>query len=224
MGLPLTSGPVAVFIALEQGTAFAAAAAVGALAGAIAEALFCLVYGRVVLRASWGPALAWACLAFALAGLALQIVPLPLFPVALVAFTSFALVRRLVPAGSNASGAGRLPAWDIPARMVITTVLVVLLTEMAPVLGARLSGLLATFPLYAAIMTAFAHRLEGPGPALRVLRGLLLGLFAFAGFFVVLGALIERTGIATAFVAATAATLAIQAGSLGVMLAHRARA
>ncbi len=222
VGLPLTSGPVAFFIALEQGEAFAAAAAVGSLAGAIAEAAFCFVYGRVVFRAPWAIALAWACLAFALVGLALQIVPLPLVPVALVAFTSLAVVRRLMPPGSDASGAPRLPSWDIPARMVITTVLVVLLTEMAPVLGARLSGVLATFPLYAAIMTVFAHRLEGAGPAVHVLRGLLLGLFAFTGFFVVLGALIERTGIVTAFVAATVATLAIQGGSLGVLLARRA--
>lgn len=222
VGLPLTSGPVAFFIAVEQGEAFAAAAAVGSLAGAIAEAAFCLVYGRVVFRASWAITLAWACLAFALVGLALQIAPLPLIPVALVAFASLAVARRLMPPGSDVSGGGRLPGWDIPARMVITTILVVLLTEMAPVFGARLSGVLATFPLYAAIMTAFAHRLEGAGPAVRVLRGLLLGLFAFTGFFVVLGALIQRTGIVTAFVAATAATLAIQGGSLGVMLARRA--
>ena len=45
------------------------------------------------------------------------------------------------------------------------------------------TGLLATYPLYGAILSGFAHHLEGPGPAVRVLRGLLLGLFAFAGFF-----------------------------------------
>src|SRR5918992_1631966 len=36
VGLPLTSGPIAFFLALEHGVAFAAAAAVGALAGALA--------------------------------------------------------------------------------------------------------------------------------------------------------------------------------------------
>jgi hypothetical protein len=47
-----------------------------------------------------------------------------------------------------------------------------------------------------------------------VLRGLLLGLFAFAGFFLVLAVLIERAGIAPAFAAAIAVAVALQAGSL----------
>jgi hypothetical protein len=52
----------------------------------------------------------------------------------------------------------------------------------------------------------------------QVLRGLLLGLFSFAGFFLVLGGLIERLGVAGGFVAATAAALAIQAGSLAFVV------
>jgi hypothetical protein len=47
-----------------------------------------------------------------------------------------------------------------------------------------------------------------------VLRGLLLGLFAFAGFFFVLALSIERTGIAQAFAAASAAAMILQAGAL----------
>jgi hypothetical protein len=77
-----------------------------------------------------------------------------------------------------------------------------------------LSGLLATFPLYAAILTVFAHRQEGPAPAIQVLRGLLLGLFSFAGFFVVLGALLPRVGVGPAFAAAVVAAVVVQAGSL----------
>jgi hypothetical protein len=101
--------------------------------------------------------------------------------------------------------------------MVVTTVLVVTLTELGPVLGPRLSGVLATFPLYAAVLTVFAHR-AGAVPAVQVLRGLLLGLFSFAGFFLVLGGLIEDLGVAGAFVVATVAALAIQAGSLALVL------
>src|SRR5437660_411979 len=68
-----------------------------------------------------------------------------------------------------------------------------------------------------AAVAGFAHHLEGPGPAIRVLRGLLLGLFAFAGFFFVLVLSIERAGIAQAFAAATAAALILQAGALWAM-------
>src|SRR5437660_10480738 len=46
-GLPLTSGPVSVFLALEHGPGFAARAAVGTLAGLVGVACFCVVYGRL---------------------------------------------------------------------------------------------------------------------------------------------------------------------------------
>jgi hypothetical protein len=52
-----------------------------------------------------------------------------------------------------------------------------------------------------------------------VLRGLILGLFAFGGFFLALSALIEQAGIGLAFAAAIAVALAIQAGALWTL--HR---
>ena len=73
---------------------------------------------------------------------------------------------------------------------------------------------LAPFPLYAAVLAVFAHHLQGPAQAAKVLRGLLLGLFAFAGFFLVLAALIERIGITPAFAAAIVAALLFQTCSL----------
>jgi hypothetical protein len=98
--------------------------------------------------------------------------------------------------------------------MVVATVFVLLLTGIAPALGPHLTGLLAPFPLYAAILAVFAHHLQGPAPAARVLRGLLVGLFAFAGFFLVLAALIERVGIAPAFTMAITVALTLHASSL----------
>jgi hypothetical protein len=47
-----------------------------------------------------------------------------------------------------------------------------------------------------------------------VLRGLLYGLFAFASFFLVLNLLLERAGIAVAFLSAIAVALATQGISL----------
>ncbi len=125
------------------------------------------------------------------------------------------MALRLMPVGRAGSAAGApLPAWDIPARMIVATAFVLLLTGAAPALGAHLTGLLAPFPLYAAILAVFAHLLEGPGAAVRVLKGLLLGLFGFAGFFLVFAAVIESAGIAPAVAAATGVTLVLQAGSL----------
>src|SRR5216683_172577 len=102
IGLPLTSGPVCFFLAVEQGTGFAAAAARGCLAGAAAEAGFCLAYAVAAQTGGWP------------------------------------------------------------------------------------SALLATYPLFGAVLAAFAHGLSGAAAAGRVLRGLLIGLFGFTGFFLLL--------------------------------------
>jgi hypothetical protein len=221
VGLPLTSGPVAFFLALDHGAAFAGGAAVGSLAGAIAEAAFALAYGYLARRDSWLYALPASCVAFGAVAIALQQVTLRLvwlFPAAILVL---ALAVFLMPREPAARVAAPLPRWDIPARMAVTTGLVLLLTGFAPALGPRWAGLLAAFPLYAAILAVFAHRLEGGAPAVEVLRGLLLGLFGFAGFFVVVGASIERVGVGPAFAAAVAVALALQAGSLRLVLGRR---
>ncbi len=220
VGLPLTSGPVAFFLALDQGAGFAAAVAVGSLAGAIAEAVFCLAYGWSAAR-GWVVALAAASVAFALVGLGLQRLDWPPPALAIVVFATLGVALWWLPKRASVAAVPPPPRWDLPARMLITTVLVVGLTALAPTLGPRLSGLLATFPVYAAILTVFAHR-AGPAPAVQVLRGLLLGLFSFGAFFLVLGGSIERLGIAAGFGAATAAALAVQMGSLVFVVRPRA--
>ena len=98
--------------------------------------------------------------------------------------------------------------------MVVATVFVLLLTAVAPVLGPYLSGLLSPFPLFGAVLVVFVHRSEGATSAMRLLRGLLFGLFAPAGFFMVLSALIEPLGIGLGVAAATATALVAQGFTL----------
>jgi hypothetical protein len=213
VALPLTSGPVAFFLVLEHDPAFAAGASLGSMAGALAQGVFCLGYSALAAR-GWAPAFAGGTIAFAAAGLVLQRLALPLTPLALVVAIGLALAMLIMPRGEEARRPGPPPRWDIPSRMVVATVLVLSLTAAAAMLGPRLSGLLATFPVYAGILAVFAHRQNGPGPATRALRGLLAGLFSFGAFFAVLAAMIERVGTVRAFVAAFAVTLALQAAAL----------
>jgi len=219
VSLPLTSGPVAFFLALDHGAAFAAAAAAGTLAGTLSQTAFCLAYRWLALRSGWLLTLGAGCLAFAAATIALQYLTLPLLLLFLIVIAALALALHLMPGGSHVSSAVAAPPprWDIPARMVIATTFVLLLTGVAPALGPRLAGLLAPFPLYAAILAVFAHRLQGPAAAAGVLRGLLLGLFAFASFFLALTLLLERASIALAFAVASVTALALQAGSLWLL-------
>ncbi|MGI6418199.1 MAG: hypothetical protein ACOX1P_21300 [Thermoguttaceae bacterium] len=218
VGLPFTSGPITFFLALNEGVAFARAAAVGTLSGAVSQAAFCLAYGWLAIHFDWPLTVLASTLVFAGATLVLQSLHLPLVVLFLAVLLVLLIVLRLMPRHPAAvSSADPPPQWDIPARMATATAFVLLLTELAPALGPYLTGLLAPFPLYATILAAFAHHLQGPSPAIGVLRGLLLGLFAFASFFLVLAALIEPVGIALAFGAATLVALMLQGGSFWVL-------
>jgi uncharacterized membrane protein (GlpM family) len=214
VGLPLTTGPVAFFIALDQGESFAAAAAVGSLAGAAAEAAFCVAYGRVASRVGWPLSLLAGSAAFGAVGVLLQALALGPWPLLLLGVGTLALALRLMPPTATAPSPVRPPRGDLPARMVLATAVVLLLTALAPRLGARLSGLLATYPLFAAILAAFAQRLEGAPASVSVLRGLLFGLFSFAAFCFVLGVSFVRLGTAGAFAAAIVVALLVQGISL----------
>lgn len=211
VGLPLTSGPVCFFLAIEQGPAFAARAGIGCLAGAAAEAGFCVAYGLAARSGKWPVALLAASAAFFTGASLLWAAALALPILATVAAAALTVALTLTPRRPVAAViVPAPPRWDIPARMAVATAIVFALTELAPLLGATASGLLATFPVFAAVLAAFAHHVRGADAAIGVLRGLLVGLFGFAGFFVVLVPALAGLGIAAAFVAATAVALVIQ--------------
>src|SRR3989442_6679129 len=79
VGLPFTSGPVALFLALDHGAGFAAGAATGMLAGTISQAAFALAYGRNASRGPW-IASGFGCLAFAASTAALDRLSIGLLP------------------------------------------------------------------------------------------------------------------------------------------------
>ena len=217
VGIPFTSGPIAFFLAVGPGVHFAADASVGILAGAVSQAAFALAYAWMALRFGWAWCLAAATVAFALATLVLDLAPGDALVTLVLGVSALVIALAVMPRQAvKRSERAELPWWDIPARMLVATVFVLALTSAAPALGARLSGLLSPFPIYAAVLCVFAHRLQGVAAGIAVMRGLLLGLFGFAAFFAVLAFWLEPGGVAPAFAIAIVASLAVQAGSLVV--------
>jgi hypothetical protein len=216
VGIPFTSGPITLFLFLDHGPSFAANAALGSLVGVLATAAFAVEFcavarrgGRVVLSFVAG------LIAFGLIGGAardLAVAPLPLYAICAVVLI---VAIRLVP-DPGATTSVPLPGWDLPARMVLATILVLAITGGAGALGPRLSGLLATIPLYASILAGFAFQLVGQAAAIRVWRGLLFGLFGFGAFYLVVAASLETLGLA-AFAIAIAAAFVVQALTLRAM-------
>ena len=221
VGIPLTSAPIALFLALDHGPSFAASASVGMLLGTISQAIFCLAYSFCAGRGvPWLASFGSGCVGFVASTVVLHLLgSVPLMAASLATLMALVVVLLLVPrtpekSDESASSATSLPRWDIPARMVVATVFVVLLTAIAPVLGPYLSGLLSPFPLFGAVLVVFVDRSEGATSAMKLLRGLLFGLFAPAGFFMALSALIEPVGIGLGFAAATATALVVQGFTL----------
>jgi len=215
VGLPLTSAPVVFFLALDHGTTFATTASLAVLLGTISQAAFAIAYARVAVRNDWLPAAVTGSLTFALATIAFQQVTLSAWPAygAVIASLVIGILfmrRREGPVSARAVA----PDWDLPVRMVLATGLVLLLTGIAPRIGAHLSGLLSPFPVYAGVLAIFAHRQDGGAAANKVLRGLLLGLFAFASFFLVLALGLDRLGIGLSFALATLLALSVQGATL----------
>ena len=200
------------FLAVDHGIPFASAAARGSIAAIAAECAFALAYAWT--RRGWPFALAVGTLAYAAAGLAMQLVVIA--PLALAALMAglLLLTLRLLPARERRVVASpRPPGWDLPVRVVLTTAIVLVITSVAPTLGPYGSALVATFPLFASVLAVFAERHQGHASAVEVLRGLVNGLFGFMAFFVVVALALEPLGF-IAFAIAVAVVIAVQSVAL----------
>jgi hypothetical protein len=216
VALPLTSGPIVLFIAVEAGSQVARQAADGALLGAVAQVAFAATYTIGSRRAGWVASLVVGALAFFGVGLAVPATASGLtYIVLLAAVGSFLAVTPRQP--SRRSVALPPPSWDLPARVIVATVLVVTISSLAPIVGGRVSGLLATFPVYGAVLATFAHSTRGPEEAADVLRGLAAGLVGFGAFFLALALLLARIGIGESFLGALAVGLTVHALTLPVV-------
>ncbi|MFP6562464.1 hypothetical protein WJ542_29805 [Paraburkholderia sp. B3] len=212
VGLPLTSGPISVFLALEHGPAFAAQATAGSLVATAAQAAFCLAYCRLAIR-GWSVALAGACATFAVVAILLQRSALPETGLFAVAILAAALALSLIPHKAGKSGRLDPPWWDLPSRMVLIATLVVSVTMIASYVGPEASGVLASFPFMAIILAVFAHRMIGQAAAQQLMRGMVAGLLGFAAFFYVLSLALPRVNLPVAYGSAILCTLVIQAVS-----------
>jgi hypothetical protein len=161
VGLPLTSAPVSLFVALQHDKTFAVHAAAGSIAGVVCECAMFVAWG-VVAERGWPVGVAVGSVAFAAAGVAtLHAWPLGVvapLAVAVVAAAQFLLRSLPEPAGP----AVRPPHRDLPARAVVATALVLALTAASGALGAGLTGLLAVYPLYSILLASFAQHAAGP--------------------------------------------------------------
>ena len=222
VGLPLTSGPVSVFLALEQGPEFAAHAAQTGLFGAVGVAVFCVAYAALALRHAW--ALTTVC-TLALYGFSVFILSLLSYSLLLTAVSTVLLLKAallLIPTPGGACPHPPPPWWDLPLRMVAATAMVLALTMGAERLGPEWSGLLAPFPVFTYIMVVFSHAQSGGTAVCHLMRGVVVGCFAAAAFFATVAFLLPRCDMALTYLAAVGVALAVNAATFTLLKARSA--
>jgi uncharacterized membrane protein (GlpM family) len=195
MGIPLITGPVSLFTAVEQGSVYAGHAAVANLVGQVSTCLFCLAYAKAAVR--WNPALsalAGIC-AFLLGTVLWNQISWSLWPATLFLILSVFLLPWLLPVHRLAARTGRIRRFDLPLRMVVSALMVLGLTTLAGMTGPQLSGLISPFPTFVLILAVFTQIEAGGDAAANLARGVVTGSLSFAAFFVSVGVGLERMGL-----------------------------
>jgi hypothetical protein len=213
---PAIVGPVLLIVALAHGPRFAAQAANATLLGLVSLAAFAMAYGRVARRRGWRASLLSGWAYAGLAGLAVGLTAGGVGSPAglLIAAVALSVAWRGLPACAPGPAARAPRRGSIPLRMIAAALLVAALSAAACALGPLVGGMLAALPVLACVLAVFTHREAGGPAAIGLLRGMLAGMASFVVFCQLITMMIGRYGAVSAFGAATAAALAIQAGTV----------
>ena len=215
---PLIVGPVLLLAAERHGAAFASRAAGATLLGLVALAGFALVYARAAAHTGWVGSLLIAWVAAAALGVAAGRLDVGLLAACGFAAAATAGARAGLPRPVPGAGTRAVPAWDLPVRMALTALLILLLTAAANRFGPVAAGALSALPALASVLAVSTHRRHGRDALVELLRGTVDGMAGFAVFCAVVGALLVRTGVAPAFLLALAAAAAVHVATVGVHL------
>jgi len=195
-GMPVTSGPISVFLAYEYGPQFAAQAALGTLYAMPAIAACAVGYVWAAQRGH-----GWVISMIACQGSYLAMMTL------LLAFGASTVVVFLLSLAALACGIAVVGLRERPMlpsmssrsvlllRIMVATGLVLIVTLIAPLLGPTLSGLAGTIMIIAAVLAAASHIEHGAQGGIAVIRGMMLGQIAFLAFYTVVWALLPSLGM-----------------------------
>jgi len=224
LGLPITSGPLSVFLFVEHGRSFAENSARATLLGLLAAAAFCLSYTLIANGRSWWLSLGVAG-AVCLGSVALlsQVhlgLALSMGIVAVILLLLASTSRDQRPARPLSERAP-LARGQLAKRVVLASTIVVGITLSAGALGPVAAGLLAPLPVLVALMAVSEHRRGDRVAAVGILHGAVLGLWGAAAFFGSVGLLLPEFGPLLTYTVATGAALVAGVASQGVPRVRR---
>jgi hypothetical protein len=209
-GLPLVTGPILFFLAIEQGDAFAAGAAAASLSAVFSALCFIVTYAWAARRRAWPGALLAGLGCWSLATLLLGQLPASVGPALGVALAALIAAPKLFPMPGGPPDLKPLPRGNLPARMVAGVVLTLVVTFTAERIGPTWSGLLTVFPVLGLVMAVFSHASNGASFVVILLRAMARGMWSFAVFCLCLALTLAGQGIVVSFCLSIALTAGAQ--------------
>jgi hypothetical protein len=194
MGLPLTTGPIFLLLAIDQGPHFAAGAAVGILFGLVGLAAFAVAYAAASRRTGWVASLASATAAFFAFAAGSPQLGSDVIVAGLAAWLAQVIAILLIPRPELGIAHTATPWWDLWVRMFAVAALTLAITTAAARLGSMLSGVVGTYPVAITVVITFTHSQFGRNAVLAMLRGSVLSWISFASCFLVIGLALEAIG------------------------------
>jgi len=211
---PVVGGPILLLIALEQGVDFASVAAIGMFSAISANLIFALSYAYLGLRYAWYITWLMAIVMYAIVLFSLDYLSLGLLSSCVINGIMLLLMPRFFPRPSIQYQPTQLSLLEVVLRMIMGVTLVLVVTYFAHQLGSRISGMLAMFPVMATVLAVFSHHQYGGVYTVELLRGALMGWYAFSAFSLCVALLLSELGIAMAFVTALVLAFTVQALTL----------
>jgi hypothetical protein len=207
-GMPMVGGPIAVYLAIDHGAAFAAAVSLVTLAGLTAQAAHQIGMAYIGRRFGWLAGLLGGWGAFAIVGFGLAHLAYPWWVAALYGFGALLVMWRVLPRAKDDDKAlPTVPRIELALRMAAAFALAGVILWGSTRFGPVVSGVLLSVPVTGSVIPPFTLKLYGPAALARVQRGFLTGLTGFASFFLVAGVALEPLGVAAGFVLAVLAAL-----------------
>ena len=173
IGLPITTGPFILIICLQEGRSFGAHVAHGVLLGQIALSMYCWVYAMASAKFNWCISLAIGTATCLLTGYITTQYKISIIQTIPILLAVWAIAMKWWPPAITPPQKVKPPAWELPARILVTLAVLFGLSTLAPHLGASVSGAFSTYPVIASVISAFNHRRYGPAATMATLRGLM---------------------------------------------------
>jgi len=206
---PVVAGPIIIFIALEQGSQFAALTSISAISATACLLIFGLVYSWACIRLAWLLALLSALVAWFMMALTLAMTTPSLGTALLIAICSLIITPFLLPR-TKQTAPPKTKLHDLPWRMLVGAFLTLSVTTLASALGVVWSGILAVFPVIGLVLAVFTHNTLGPTHVTQVYRGMVKGLYSCAAFFLTLTLLLPKTSILIATLSSVVMAIVMQ--------------